>query len=317
MKRTLCLLLIMALIFTACGSPADELARLEEERDNLLEIVAEQNREITSLQLSLTRLERQHNSETIRLQESLTALRAQYDRINSTNRQLRATVDSQHAILASDERRDEILSSFMEQLDWVASFLGIDDLYIADEDIFVQGSIVTARTSYLGNGVVFTLRSWTSGEEIRWALLEYFMGPFNGPGPLDAGRSFWRWQWSGGRFDENFTMRFYRHSVLDVYEYFDEEIAYENWQEQVINHMLTHTGIRIADLWYEGTRLVVDLTPAGALPFNWGTTGSAMHGRSLRNSLATLPNVTEIETLVGGQRGVGTDHFQFGAFRID
>jgi hypothetical protein len=96
------------------------------------------------------------------------------------------------------------------------------------------------------------------------------------------------------------------------------EIQPEGWQEQFIELMGRYAGIQIARLWYEGSRLVADLKPAGAVFFNWGSHGGHMRTRSLISSLASLPNVTEIEVLVGGQRGYAADHFSFeGVFRVN
>jgi hypothetical protein len=279
-KKSLWLLLCLylALILTSCDNQADEVARLEAE-------IAGLEDELNNLMVIV-------------------------------NEQNQAIIDLQDAPAQLDEQHDKILASFMDNLYSAMDFLGIHDLSVPDESIEILGNIVTARSSYIGNEVILTFRYNADGEEIRWTFIEYIIGPIAGPANLDGGKTWWQWQQTD-LFDENFTMRFFLHSEQNVYEYFDEEIAYQNWQEQVINHMLTHTGIRIAHLWYEESRVVVDLKPAGALPFNWGSHGSAMSGRSLIDSLATLPNITEIEILVGGQRGVSTEHFYFGVVRLN
>jgi len=286
MKKLLLILWIpLILLLAACGDQADEVARLEEiivslevQRDHLIEVANEQIQEIIELQGLVAELEEQEEQD--------------------------------HAEIAA---QDEILDSLMDHMDSTAEALGIDDFHIAD--IALQGDFVTVRSVYMHNDVVLTFRYWRVGAEIRWILLEYAIGPIVGPGPLDAGRSLWQWE---QEIEESFTMRFYNHQDDDDYEYSDKEISAQDWQLQVIDHMRAVNGIQLAGLWYEDGRLVADLTPAGALPFNWGSTGGYLRTRNLIDSLATMPNVTEIEVLVGGQRGVWADHFSFvGVFRVN
>jgi len=94
-------------------------------------------------------------------------------------------------------------------------------------------------------------------------------------------------------------------------KYHEEEIDGENLWEEFIRLMRYHTGIRVRDLWYEGTILYVDLAPVEGIVFNWGSTGSWYRTSILFRTLATFPDVAEIVILVGGVAGVGADHFQF------
>lgn len=256
--------------------------------------------------------------EITRLYEEINRLTLEYDsRTNIVNEQAKEIARLQELFAESELYDAKILESFRDNLDDVASFLGIYDLSIADENITKLGNIVTAHTTFTGGGINLTFRYWIWGDEIQWILLEYSIGPICGPGRLDAGRSAWQRQ-QADLFSENFEMRFFRFSDFNDYEYFDAEIKYCNWQQQVISHMQTHSGIQVADLWYEESRIVVDLKPAGVVFFNWGSAGGTMRTLSLIESIATLPNITEIEILVGGQRGVGADHFSFaGVFVVE
>ena len=227
-------------------------------------------------------------------------------------------------------KNEKILDSFMRNLSDIAEFLGVDELNIPRENVNIQGNFVTAyfndvaihRQQTTNHHVGLTFHYKIYKDEISWTLLRYSIGIVSGPGILSSGRS-----WQGELFDENFTVRFFPlvdwggefwGATLDDIPHFDEEISPYNWQEQIINHMMTHNGIRIADLWYEGYRLIVDLTPAATIFFDWGSTGGHSHVRALIDSLATLPNVTEIEVLVGGQRGVYANHFSFaGVFSVN
>jgi len=215
--------------------------------------------------------------------------------------------------LAQASMDEKILDSFMDNLDEVAKFLGLDELNISREDINIYSNFVMARSAVFGSGIELTFRYSIISEGIKWTLLEYIIGPISGPGYLDSGRGWWQ-EFNEKVFDEAFIMRVYLYEDLwpePVGEYVEVEISPDEWQRQVIYHMRAHLGIQIADLWYEGSHLVVDLTPAGAIPFNWGSFGGAVLSSSFIDSLATLPNVSEVKVLVGGQRGVGADHFRF------
>ncbi|MCL2576057.1 MAG: hypothetical protein FWE33_06460 [Defluviitaleaceae bacterium] len=141
----------------------------------------------------------------------------------------------------------------------------------------------------------------------------------------DAGRTEWRNWWGWQDFhpypiEGDFTMRIYSHPMAEYdFENFAEiEISAENWEIQIIQAMQEFTFLVIDDLWFEETRLVVDLNPEAAVVFNWGTSGGYFRTRALLDSLATVPNVTEIIVLVGGERGLSADHFSFAQiFRVE
>ena len=263
-----------------------------------------------------------HANEIAYLEERVADLEIERYQLIGSVVDLQATIAQMEGLgHAGGVTRDEILVSFIDNLDSVAAFLGLDELEVAEEDIVLHGDIVTAHfpvnilNQHRGR-LIF--RYWVWGEEIRWRLLEYEMGAASGPGFLHSGRYWWR---SYRPFDQNFAVRFalLNDSLdFDVLEYIEEEIEYEDWQAQVTAHMQAHTGIQLADLWYEENRLVVDLTPAASISFNFGSTAGIMRTVSLIASLSTLPNVEEIEVLVGGQRGVYDNHFSFaGVFRVN
>jgi len=211
---------------------------------------------------------------------------------------------------ALEERQNQLqptMQDFMPHLDEVRAFLGALELEIDEANIEFHGSFVMVQGSYIGeNDVHFVSQYYRDFRgETQWRLMEYSIQWVRGPGRLDAGRG--RWQWEQDLlFTEPFTMQ--RYTYLDIpgpYEVVDIVIFPEDWQAQVIEHM------GLADIWYEETRLVVDLAPASVVRFNWGSTGSAILGNNLLKSLATMPNVTEIVVLVGGQRGISADHFSF------
>ena len=213
-----------------------------------------------------------------------------------------------------------LLVGFLNNLESVSDFLGGNELNIDIDDITFDGDFVTVNSTIDHNGLQLIFHHRVLNDESRWVLLEYTLGPISGPGFLDGGRLVWQWQ-QGDLFDESFTVRFHRYDELwpePTGNYIDEVITPNGWQQQVKNHTLDHKGIRIINLWYEETRLVVDITPMCAIPFDHGSFGGTVRTRSFVDTLKTLPNVTEVEILVGGQRGVSGSHFSFaGAFRVD
>jgi hypothetical protein len=268
--------LVLILIFASCGNNSDEVTQAEYEYEGQSHLVEARVEEIIALQNRIAEFEAREN--------------------------LR---EAQHEI---------ILQSFLENLEHAALFLGVNELNAHEAEIEITDGFVTARFPFdAASDVLLTYRYFHRSDEIHWVLLQYAVNWVGGYGFLDSGRSAWQWQ-QDEIFTESFTMRFYATEDINpdpIYVYFDEEITPHNWQRQVIDHMRTHTGIRLADLWLEESRLVADLTPAAAVPFNHGSTGGAVYLHRLITSLSTLPNVTEIEVLVGGQRGMWADHFNF------
>jgi hypothetical protein len=183
----------------------------------------------------------------------------------------------------------------------------------------MDGSFIVAQSSFIIENdvqLIFEYNAWAG-----WQLLRYQIQWISGPGDLDGGRSVWQWG-QEELFDTPFIARFYSFWDWDadgyIYDVVSGEIYPAGWQEQVIALMAEHTGAHINHIWYEGSRLVADLKPAPTIFFNWGSHGGYMHTLSLISSLASLPNVDEIEILVGGQRGLAADHFSFaGVFRIN
>jgi hypothetical protein len=97
----------------------------------------------------------------------------------------------------------------------------------------------------------------------------------------------------------------------EAWKYHDVEIPGEYLWEEFIRLMRYYSGIRVRDLWIEGTRLYVDLAPVETIVFNWGSTGGWHRSNVLFKTLATFPDITEFIVLVDGVAGVGADHFSF------
>ncbi|MDR2168493.1 MAG: hypothetical protein LBE35_11705 [Clostridiales bacterium] len=210
--------------------------------------------------------------------------------------------------------QEAIIDDFLENVDWtaIADFLGIPDLYIARENIELHGDFVFASGYFLFEDdmhLIFYHDDWAG-----WRLLEYRVHWVVGRVDLPP---YWAWE-QVRLFDSPFAVRFYNYFDFDDYEVITREIEPEGWQRQVIEYMATYAHTHINHIWYEGSLLVADLKPAPAVFFNWGSTGGYLRTMMLINSLSSMPNVAEIQVLIGGQRGVAMDHFNFAqVFRVD
>ncbi|MCL2620202.1 MAG: hypothetical protein FWD97_04620 [Defluviitaleaceae bacterium] len=271
MKKLLWLLLL-AIFLVACNAESDEIVRLEQEVLYLQDLVAElEGREPIVIEIPMEIV---------------------------------------------PEVSAEVVQSFMDNLPNVAKFLGVDYLNISEGNINWLGSgFVTAQSHYRTHDISITMRYTTHNDDIHWRLVEHNVSWVGGFGVIRAGRpKSWERDFCE-RFSDGFTMRIYRHldngGTPGIYEYYDVIISPDGWREQVIANMAEYLDIRLADLWFEGNRLIVDLTPATTIYFNWGSTGGHLRTQNLIRSLAGLPSVTEIEVLVSGRRGVEADHFSF------
>jgi len=99
---------------------------------------------------------------------------------------------------------------------------------------------------------------------------------------------------------EHFYMRLYSVNTYREWFYDEIQICGISWAEQVIEAM----PLQIRDLWFEGSRLFVDLMPDAAYHVGYTHFGSYYSENRLLHSLASLPGVEEIEILFGGHRGI-------------
>ena len=196
--------------------------------------------------------------------------------------------------------------------EWVAEFLGGTDLRIdsSQELLLVEfrGHLDVVYAEGTDFPVFFRMAQNNWGD---WWLLDYSVAWTGGYWWHDSGGWVYRQYENTNRFDESFEFTIARYFDWNEYERYDFEIHPLTWQADVIALMQEHGNIQISRLWYEGTRLFVDVKPASAVLFNWGSTGGTMRVATLIDSLASLPDVTEIHVMVGGQRGVAMDHFNF------
>ncbi|MCL2377471.1 MAG: hypothetical protein FWC76_08790 [Defluviitaleaceae bacterium] len=109
---------------------------------------------------------------------------------------------------------------------------------------------------------------------------------------------------------EALTMRIYsyepqRPGYGEDLIYREIEICGENWSREVIDLMHEHSVFSIVDLWLEDNRLVVELSPIHIINTFYDTLYNiGVWTGILFNSLASLPDVEEIEIIARGDRGL-------------
>ena len=123
------------------------------------------------------------------------------------------------------------------------------------------------------------------------------------------------------------TVRFYYHSIaLDPNAYAlpeaflynaEEIIGVEGFTDTFRRLMYEHIGLQISDLWFEGSKLYVDLHE-NAIGFfdHHGTTGGVINTTIFEKSLLSISGISSFEVLVNGQRGAHGSHFDFGHIAI-
>ena len=290
MKRLFLCLLFVLFVLTACGDSSDEIELLRNEIAILQSDIANLHNEIAFLEEEV--------SDYLAIIGVLTTSPA---------------VDA------------DVLAQLFGYLEHVQKFLGLKELAVAEDGIILlHDNIirVAAETSFRGFPspieLLFSYEIW--GDTIHIRLISYHAANYMSGGEIsDGGKSAWFWE-NENLFEESFTIKALRHDAnfFEVEYYAELTIEPDNWESQIIAHFDEHLDIRLFGIWYEDDRLLVNLTPESAIYFNWGSTGGYIQTLNLIESLATLPNVYEIEVLVGGRRNEWADHFSFAQiFRIE
>lgn len=112
---------------------------------------------------------------------------------------------------------------------------------------------------------------------------------------------------------ETIPVKFYvpDENYREVKEHKIEDISVANWVDDTIKFMDLYNGIKIEDIWYEGSKICVDLNLSERFSFDVGSTGGSIRTRELVKTFSSFPNVEGIEVLINGERGCYADHFSF------
>ena len=107
-------------------------------------------------------------------------------------------------------------------------------------------------------------------------------------------------------------------TAIKCYYYDENEITYKiesinlnNSLDETIQLMYSYNKIRIEDIWYEGSKICVDLNPIERYEFDRGSTAGIIRTDILILTFSSFPGVEEIEFLIDGEKGCMGNHFSF------
>jgi len=214
-----------------------------------------------------------------------------------------STEDIRHS-LATDEK---ILKDIEVALGSPVTFLEDFDVTLTPWGGVIAGIDLVDRNHFLHffNGYFVFLRATFDGGWTLQAISDlsgnflYVANPFE---PRGASQSI--------NDGEVLTIRIYsyepqRPGYGEDLIYREVEICGENWSHEVITLMHEHSVFSIRDMWLEDNRLVVELAPIHIINTFYDTLYNInVWTGILFNSLASLPNVEEIEIIAHGERGL-------------
>lgn len=109
---------------------------------------------------------------------------------------------------------------------------------------------------------------------------------------------------------ETIAIKFYYYDENEI-TYKIESINLNNSLEETIQLMYLYNKIRIDDIWYEGSKICVDLNPIERYEFDRGSAAGIMRTDALILTFSSFPGAEEIEFLIGGEKGCMGSHFSF------
>ena len=102
------------------------------------------------------------------------------------------------------------------------------------------------------------------------------------------------------------------------YSFIEVNISKENFLEEAVAAMNQYQEFNIHSIWYEGHRIFADLSLADTARMNSGSANGAIRTYQLLRTLASFPDVAEIEVWEEGRKDPWRDHFSFeGYFTIE
>ncbi|MCL1976448.1 MAG: hypothetical protein FWG61_09855 [Firmicutes bacterium] len=162
----------------------------------------------------------------------------------------------------------------------------------------------------LENMIIKTLSSYPNTEEIE-ILIDGKKGKFGNQTVYSTYKpKNYHVDW------ETAIVKFY-FGVDDLYsdyakwEYKNESISYANLLSDTKKYLELYCGITLTNIWYDNTKLIVDLDPSVYMILNAGSHAGIMDTGILVKTFSSYPGVEEIEFLIGGERNCWADHFSF------
>ena len=308
--KKLAVLFLLLLLISACGRNTEVyeqtqiISDLKQQLDQQKALIASLQDEVQNITVHANTLEDMVAELTLNQQEEINDL-------DEPDEPSQPDAPLTHGLTV-----DAIKQDLLKNSDIIRGVLGGERVEIHEDDLHIGKqyvmAFVTVHAPYGDSivpleGHVFLSYHVGENEEISWFVQSHtwrLFAPMAGPPP-----------WLENHLpisEDTTTMRFYIYHDWDIFDVIEETISREYWREEVPQLMRTHRRtIDIRDLWYEGSRLYVDLFPGPAIFFDWGSTGSWILTSTLIDSLGSLPGVAEIVVLVGGEAGHAGSHFDF------
>ena len=104
---------------------------------------------------------------------------------------------------------------------------------------------------------------------------------------------------------------FYYRIDLDILTYQTATITREHLSSETVAYMKQYANFQLNSLWYEGTRLCVDINKEEEEPLDAGSSAGIFLTNMLLRTFASFPNVEEIVFLIDGVPNVEQNHFNF------
>jgi spore germination protein GerM len=183
----------------------------------------------------------------------------------------------------------------------------LDSSRIGELDAFLADFSIEIDTTDM---VIKTLSSYPNVEEIE-IFIDGKRGCFGNQAVYKAFKlKDYRVEW------ETADVNFY--SVVDdlysddaEWEYKTERISYASLLDDTKKYMKLHNNIKVINIWYENTRLFVDIDTNEAMRLDAGTHAAIVGITKLVKTFSSYPGVEEIEFLMGGERKAMGEHYNF------
>ena len=118
-------------------------------------------------------------------------------------------------------------------------------------------------------------------------------------------------KFNGQEMDTDIVEVKFYYFVQEEIEFTTETISMANISDDTIKFMNKYSGIQIDKVWYEGSRICVDLNESERAKLDAGSFAGIMITSILIKTFSSYPDVKEIEFLIGGERGSFGNHFNF------
>jgi len=105
---------------------------------------------------------------------------------------------------------------------------------------------------------------------------------------------------------------------IKIYQNYENEHLFQtvelsgNFPQSAITYLNSNTGLRVKNITYQGTRLIVDFDPIMLTSLNsLGSAGGLQLSNQILRTFSSFPDITEMKFLFNGEEDLEGDHFSF------